>query len=104
MSEVAVLSGVVGNDETYIPIREAVERGYGVRSTITRWAGRGVVRARRDGQRCLVSVHDLEQACARRDGSETAPEAIEAMAREIASRAPELSREGRARLAELLRG
>lgn len=94
----------MGDKSEYVSITEAVERGYGARSTITRWVGRGVVRSRRGGGHYLVSVDDLERACASRDGADTTSEAVEAMAREIASRAPELSREGRARLAELLRG
>ncbi|WP_270405172.1 hypothetical protein [Candidatus Collinsella stercoripullorum] len=104
MPEVVIVPETCSDDETYITITEAVERGYGVRSTITRWAGRGVVRARRDGRRFLISVDDLERARAGRDGAGTAPDAVAALAREIAGRAPELSREGRARLAELLRG
>ena len=94
----------MGDKSEYVSITEAVERGYGARSTIMRWVGRGVVRSRRGGGHYLVSVDDLERACASRDGADTTPEAIAAMAREIASRAPVLSCEGRARLAELLRG
>lgn len=57
-----------------------------------------------EGRRYLVKVADLELACAGCDGWQTTPEALEAMARDIASRIPELSSEGGERLAELLRG
>lgn len=84
--------------------RATVKRGYGLRSTIARWANRRTVDAKIEGRRYLMKVADLELAYAGRDGWQTAPEAVEAMACDIASRIPELSSEAGERLAELLRG
>lgn len=88
----------------YIDVKTAIEHGYGSRSTLSRWAQKGVVRSFRNGPRLMLAVADLDAVKAARNASAASEaDVVESLSRQIAASAPALSPASRARLAELLR-
>lgn len=93
----------------YVTVQEAVRRHYGSRAAVMKWVKAGAVRNYFDDEtrRRMVCAEDCEARVEARHRREPAPvteeEIIDRLAETIASKAPALSPEGRAKLAELLR-
>lgn len=93
----------MGKSPEFINVKTAIERGYGSRATLARWARKGDVRSYRQGSSLMLSVVDLEAVKASHAAATTEETVVENLARQLANVAPALSPEGRAKLAELLR-
>ena len=89
--------------DDYISIRDAAAQGIASRSTIDRWIKSGSIRSFTSGRLRMVSRADLDACVAAREPVVNEAELVELLAKRIASAAPVLSPEGRAKLAELLR-
>lgn len=88
----------------YIDVKTAIERGYGSRSTLARWAQKGAVRSFRQGSRLMLAVNDLDAVRVTRNaGAISEADVVASLSRQIAASAPVLSPASRAKLAELLR-
>lgn len=90
-------------DIKFINAQTAIDRGYGSRSTLTRWAQQGVVRSFRQGRNLMLAVADLDAVKASRTSATTESEIVQHLAKQLADVAPALSPTSRAKLAELLR-
>ncbi|MDM8270360.1 hypothetical protein [Thermophilibacter provencensis] len=93
----------------FVTVQEAVKRGYGSRAALMKWVKANAVRNYLDDEtrRRMVCAEDCEARVDARRLREPAPmtedEILDRLAKSIASKAPALSAEGRAKLAELLR-
>ena len=93
----------------FVTVQEAVKRGYGSRAAVMKWVKASAVRNYFDNEtrRRMVCAEDCEARVEARSLREPVPlteqEIIDHLAETIAHKAPALSPEGRAKLAELLR-
>ena len=93
----------------FVTVQEAVRRRYGSRAAVMKWVKADVVRNFFDDEthRRMVCAEDCEARVEARTRREPVPvtedEIVARLAEAIVSKAPALSPEGRAKLAELLR-
>ena len=85
----------------YVSVNEAIEAGYGSRTKLWRLVKQGKLPAFKNGRNVYYKQEDLEALL---EPALSEDEIIDIFLTDLAKKAPELSAEGKQKLADILRG